>query len=229
MKIQVTCPSCLTRFEVDEKFAGKKGPCPKCKSVIQVPERTDAVVVHSPEGDGPKDSQGRLVLKPIKRQETKVTRKGIFIVAGAVLVALAVALALRFTGESPLVLQILGLVLLAPPLVYAGYSFARDQELEPYRGREMLLRAAIVSAAFMATWLIYAFIPAYLFEFEAAYNAEYWQFGVTMLVMLGIGTFAAVAAFELETGNGFVVAALYYVVVLILALIANVPLAGVDG
>lgn len=228
MKIQVTCPSCLTRFEVDEKFAGKKGPCPKCKAVIQVPEKNDAVVIHSPEGDGPKDSQGRLVLKPISRQETKVTRKGIFIVAGAVLVALAIALALRFTGESPLALQILGLVLLAPPLVYAGYSFARDQELEPYRGREMWLRAAIVSGVLVATWLIYAFIPAYLFEFELASNAEYWQFGVTILIMLGIGTFAAVAAFELETGNGFVVAALYYVVVLILAVIANVPLAGIE-
>ena len=228
MKIQVTCPSCLTRFEVDEKFAGKKGPCPKCKATITVPEKKDAVVIHSPEVEGPKDAQGRLVLKPIARQETKVTRSGILIVAAAIFGAMILALAVRFTGEPPVLVNFLGLVLLAPPLVYAGYSFARDQELEPYRGREMITRAAIVSGVFIASWLVYAFIPAYLFEFPKAYNAEYWQFGVAILVMLGIGTFAAVATFELETGNGFVVAALYYVTVLILAVIANIPLAGID-
>lgn len=228
MKIQVTCPSCFTRFEVDEKFAGKKGPCPKCKQTITVPEKKDAVVVHSPETEGPKDASGKLVLKPIERKETKVTRKGIAVVAGAVLVAIIVAVALRVTGEAPLVVQILGLVILAPLLAFAGYSFARDQELEPYRGKEMLARIGIVSGVFIASWLVYAFLPAYLFDLQQANHVEYWLFGVTMLAMLGIGTFAAVAALELETGNGFVVAALYYVTVLILAFIAAIPLAAVE-
>ena len=45
MPIQVTCPKCFTRFSVSEKFAGKKGPCPKCKSEITVPDVGEEVVV----------------------------------------------------------------------------------------------------------------------------------------------------------------------------------------
>jgi hypothetical protein len=37
MPIQVTCPGCKAQFNVSEKFAGKKGPCPKCKAVITIP------------------------------------------------------------------------------------------------------------------------------------------------------------------------------------------------
>jgi cation transport ATPase len=236
MKIPVTCPTCLTRFEVDQKFAGKKGPCPKCKAVIQVPALESAVVIHSPEGDGPKDSKGQLVLKPITRQETKVTRKGIAIVVGLVAVAIIVAVAVRLSGivveaenfRSAAVLGIsfLGIVLLAPPLVFAGYSFVRDQELEPYRGKELWVRIAIMTGVLAASWLVYAFLPAYLFEFDYAYNAPYWLFGVTMIAMFGIGTFAAVATFELESVNGFALSALYYLSVLGLALIAGIPLTG---
>ena len=36
----------------------------------------------------------------------------------------------------------LGALVLAPPLVLAGYTFLRDDELEPYRGRELGLRVA---------------------------------------------------------------------------------------
>ena len=35
MAIDVTCPSCHTRFQVSDKFAGKSGPCPKCKNTIR--------------------------------------------------------------------------------------------------------------------------------------------------------------------------------------------------
>src|SRR6476661_3159539 len=30
MAIAVVCPSCHARFQVQDKFAGKEGPCPKC-------------------------------------------------------------------------------------------------------------------------------------------------------------------------------------------------------
>ncbi|QGJ72324.1 Hypothetical protein PBC10988_40420 [Planctomycetales bacterium 10988] len=37
MAIRVVCDSCRSRFEVDDRHAGKKGPCPKCGKVIQIP------------------------------------------------------------------------------------------------------------------------------------------------------------------------------------------------
>ncbi|MEC8508925.1 MAG: MJ0042-type zinc finger domain-containing protein, partial [Planctomycetota bacterium] len=35
MSIRVTCPGCHARFNVSDQFAGKSGPCPKCKKTIQ--------------------------------------------------------------------------------------------------------------------------------------------------------------------------------------------------
>ena len=72
MPIQVTCPGCLSRFTVSDKYAGKKGPCPKCKKEIMVPDKAQEVVIHAPEVSGPKDSKGVAVLKPIKRGEFRV-------------------------------------------------------------------------------------------------------------------------------------------------------------
>src|SRR5262245_13698414 len=73
MPIDITCPGCKTRFQVSEQFAGKKGPCPKCKTVITIPTLAEKVVVHAPESFGPKDSAGKAVLKPITRTETKLS------------------------------------------------------------------------------------------------------------------------------------------------------------
>lgn len=39
MAIRVDCPSCQAVFGVRDDFAGRQGRCPKCKAVIQVPEK----------------------------------------------------------------------------------------------------------------------------------------------------------------------------------------------
>ena len=50
MAINVVCPGCRSRFAVSEKFAGKTGPCPKCKQPIVIPTpAAKDVVVHEPE------------------------------------------------------------------------------------------------------------------------------------------------------------------------------------
>lgn len=38
MLIRVPCPSCGKALKVDQKFAGRKGICPACKSKIQIPD-----------------------------------------------------------------------------------------------------------------------------------------------------------------------------------------------
>ena len=82
MAIDVTCAACKTRFQVSDKFAGKQGPCPKCKAIITVPSKKDEVVIHVPES-GPKDSKGVLVLKPLTRKETRLTPVNIGIIVGS--------------------------------------------------------------------------------------------------------------------------------------------------
>ena len=61
MAIDVTCIKCHTRFQVSEKFAGKSGPCPKCKNTIKIPELKDQVVIHAPEVSGTKTATGQPV------------------------------------------------------------------------------------------------------------------------------------------------------------------------
>ncbi|XZE52494.1 hypothetical protein SH139x_004189 [Planctomycetaceae bacterium SH139] len=228
MSIQVTCPGCLTRFQVNDKFAGKKGPCPKCKAEIMIPDKSDEVVIHAPEHSGPKDSQGRSVLKPIEREEVRITRWGLIAVLGAIVCSLAIAIGLRFTGEVSLVLRVLGAILFAPALIFAGYTFARDQELAPYRGRELWIRVGITSLVCAGLWLIYAFIPSYLFDYRQAAEAPYWLAGVTISAMMALGALAALAAFELEFTGGLVISALYFIGTLGLAWLAGIQLAGLE-
>ena len=112
MPIQVTCPKCLKRFQVSDKFAGKEGPCPNCKNVIKVPDKSEEVVIHAPDDGAPKDRSGKSVLKPITRKETDVTRNGLLITGGCILGVFGVALGFRLTGGdagTPLWAQIAGL------------------------------------------------------------------------------------------------------------------------
>lgn len=224
MPIPVTCAKCLTRFSVNEKFAGKKGPCPKCKAEITIPTLEQAVVIHAPPDAAPKDSTGKSVLKPIKRVETEVTKRGIAISVGAVLGAVLLAVAMRMTGGTPIPARIIVAILLAPPLIWVGYTITRDSELEPYRGRELWNRLAIVSAIFSALWLIYIWVTPYVLDFDYGSEMSLMSSGITLVVMLCLGAIAAMAAFELEFVGGLTIAGMYIVPTLLLAILGNVTL-----
>lgn len=225
MPIQVTCPKCLKRFQVSEKFAGKTGPCPSCKNQIKVPDKSEEVVIHAPDDGAPKDRTGVSVLKPIKRTETDVTKKGLLITAGAILAAIGVAIGLRLTGGLPVAMQVIGAIAIAPPLVWAGYTFVRDSELAPYVGAELRNRVLICSAIFAALWLIYAFVPSYVLDLESAPEMSFLTFGIVLVVMLVIGAFASVGTFELEFSSGLAHAGLYLIATMLLALLSGATLA----
>lgn len=226
MPIQVTCPKCLKRFQVSEKFAGKTGPCPNCKNQIKVPDKSEEVVIHAPKDDVPKDRSGQSVLKPVTRKETDVTRTGLLVTLGAVLGAIGIAIGMRITGGTPLGVQIAGLILLAPPLAWAGYTFVYDRELEPYRGAELRNRVLVLSALFPALWLVYAFGPTYVLDLDYPAQMGYTAFGITLCVMLVLGAFASAAAFELEFIGGLTHAGLYLVATVLLAWLSGVTLVG---
>jgi phage FluMu protein Com len=100
MPINVTCPGCMKRFSVADKFAGQKGPCPKCKHIITIPKKEEEVIIHAPDHSeaGAIGAGGRHVLKTYKRKDTKFQPLVFTGVAGFVLVALLVARVFRSAG-----------------------------------------------------------------------------------------------------------------------------------
>lgn len=219
MPIDVTCTGCRTRFQVSEKFAGKKGPCPKCKVVITVPTLKEQVVIEAPDTAGPKDSTGRPVFTPIKRTEAKISQPVAIGIGGAIFAVLLIALILRMSPKpiSP-VITALGALILAPALAFAGYTFLRDDEYEPYRGTALWIRLAACSAVYAVLWGLYWGVFAYL-----NIHPEFMQLLFVLPVVIAIGTVAAVATFDLE----FTQAALHYLMYLAVTIFLRL-LAGIN-
>jgi hypothetical protein len=221
MAIPVTCPSCLKRFSVSDKFAGKSGPCPSCKKTIRIPEKVDEVVIHAPDEAAPKDSKGRSILKPIRRTEVKLSMPVILTAALSSVVVFGIALGIGYSGGAPTAVLAIGALLLAAPLVFVGYWFLHDDELGSFQGRELLIRCGVCSVAFAALWGMFAYLPGYLTG-----DAETSGLQVAMLlpIMLVGGTIASVLIFEVEVLQGLLHYAFYLAITFVLAWLANAPL-----
>src|SRR5271166_5243420 len=123
MAILVVCPGCKKSFNVDDKFAGKTGPCPKCKTKITIPQKQAEVKIHAPDefSGGGKGRTGKLLLKPIVREKTRIKPVMAAIVGGVLAGAIILACVLRW-GVAPdaATLQYLlggaGLLLASPAL-----------------------------------------------------------------------------------------------------------------
>jgi hypothetical protein len=220
MPISVMCPACKARFSVSEKFAGKKGPCPKCKAPITIPEVVaEEIKIHVPEqfASGGKDSKGRAVSKPIPREETKVKPLGVVAVVAATILALGAALAVRFVGYK-LPFIVAGLLIISPPLAAAGYSFLREDELEPYRGRSLLVRTTLCGLAYAALWGLFTPLPAY-----GLLTGEVWQWVFIAPLFAAIGAAVSWACLDLDFGSAAVHYAFYVIVTVILRAVAGLP------
>lgn len=226
MTIHVICPGCLKRFEVSDQFAGRKGPCPKCKALIEIPASED-VKIHAPDGFGPKDSKGRAVLKPVFRQETKITAATIVIIVMSIVLCLVAAIVFRAQlpqqEEFPWWPLVLGALVLSFPLVFSGYTFLRDQELAPHRGQELWLRVAICGLLYAALWLCF---PVALLAFR-----EYDPIcvGVAVAAMIGLGGGVAAMVLEMDYLLGLVHFGMYFTVCVLLRWISSgaaLPFAG---
>jgi hypothetical protein len=220
MPIDVVCPGCQARFSVSEKFAGKKGPCPKCKVVITIPDApAEAVTIHVPEqfASGGKDSKGRAVSKPILRQETKFDPTVIAIIFGSIVVTLIVAVLMRGVANK-LPIIVAGLLILAPPLSAAGYTFLRDDELEPYRGRSLWIRATLCGLAYAALWAAYWPLPTY-----GLLTGEAWQWVFVAPVFIGVGAAAAWACLDLDFGSSAMHYCFFLLVCLLLRFAMGMP------
>lgn len=222
MAISIVCPGCKKRFKVSDKFAGKKGPCPKCKTQINIPEKADDVVVHAPESFGPKDKAGRPALKPIARKEAKFSPIMAGIIGGVVLLVFIVAWMLRSPdGNVHPILLVIGAIGLAPPLAWSAYSFLRDAELEPFRGVELLIRLGACSAVYVILWGLVALISGYVLDVDISeLEVIHWAF--ILPVMIVIGSFAAYASLDLEMAIGGLHYGMYLVVTFVLLIVLGV-------
>ncbi|MFO0915628.1 MAG: hypothetical protein U0795_21875 [Pirellulales bacterium] len=214
MPIAVTCPSCHARFQVSDKFGGKTGPCPKCKGQIRIPEKSEEVIIHAPEDFGPKTASGKAVLKPIERVETEVTATGVTAVLGSIVAVVSVAAVVGrflFDRQPPVAFLALGAIALAPPLVFSGYTFLREQELEPYRGRALWVRVLICSVVYAAMWAGYWYVS----QLWGAKGPELFHLVFILPILIGIGSLASFASLDLQFGNA-AMHCIFYVLVTVL-------------
>lgn len=226
MPINVTCPGCLKRFTVSDKFAGKSGPCPNCQKVIKIPDKSDEIVIHAPAESGPKDKAGKAILKPLRRKDVTISMPVIVacILAAVVVVAIALGIGLTF-DQPPTPLLVVGALVLALPLVFVGYWFLHDDELEGYNGKQLLVRCGICAVAFAAIWLLYAFVPKYVSDYASMEEYSGLDMAIFLPLMIIIGTVVAVLTLELEAVQGFLHYMLYLGVTFALAWLAGTHLA----
>ena len=220
MPIPVICPKCHKRFSVSEKFAGKSGPCPVCKTTIQVPEE---VKIHTPEAfaSGGKTVSGKLATKPIARTEVRVQP-----VTAAIITAIAVGIVVlaaaagkiwdsKAEALSSYLVAAIGLLLVSPALVLAAYSFLRDDEFEPYRGGVLYLRAGICAAGYALLWPVFSYVA------NVWSPLELWNWVVLAPAFLIVGALVSLGSLDLDFGSGFFHYAFYVVVTILLRGIAG--------
>lgn len=211
MAIIVTCPGCHKSFSVRDEHGGRKGPCPKCKTVITIPMPDKTVTVHGGDAfaEGGKNAAGQLVLKPIKRRENIFKPKTAAIIAFSALVLFLLTWLLGGLFRSSGIVAFIGLILVTPPLVYAPWFFLRDSEaIEDLNRQELVVRTGICSAVYLAFWFAFAFFAPQLVEaFGSMFSYLTWPIaGIPLLV---VGGLLASFVFDLEYFDGIIHAMFY--------------------
>lgn len=219
MPIPVLCPSCKARFQVSEKFAGKQGPCPKCKAPITIPKLEDQVTVHAPEefAAGGKTASGQAALKPIARKPTRFELVPTMISVCAAIGVLAIAWVAGDIFKGSLSLRAIALIAISIPLAAAGYALLREEELEPHRGLLLWARAAVCGLVYAGIWGAYLLIPVDM-------RSTAWSWFFIAPAMFGIGAGAAFACFDLDFGNGFFHYAFYVLMTIAVGWLAHLEM-----
>jgi len=221
MSIFVVCPGCRKRFEVSDQFAGKTGPCPNCKAQITIPKAEEQVVIHAPkEGPPGKTRTGQPTPKPTARKDARFQPVQAVVIAAATIVVMVATLAARSVLQADSwtawLLRAAGLLAVSPPLVLGGYWFLRDDELEPYRHRELYLRGAALTLIFVILWGAFGRVENYV-----VVRGEIWQWLFVAPPFFVVGALAALACLDLDFGSGFLLYSFYVVATVLLRWLAG--------
>ena len=214
MAIIVVCPGCRKSFKVSDKFAGRSGPCPNCKRPLQVPAKGEEVQVHAPAefAGGGRNTAGRPVLKPVSFASTKFDPVAATLTGAAVLVVLAAAWVGGHTGlfQSTIALAV-GLLLVSPPLVVAGYAVLHDAELKPYRGTALYVRSTICALVYLGLWGVFAMLAA-----NEIITGDVWVWLFIIPPFLAAGGAIALATLDLDFGDGLFLYSFYVLTTVLL-------------
>ncbi|QDU57167.1 hypothetical protein [Aeoliella mucimassa] len=228
MAIQVTCPGCLKRFSVGDQHAGKQGPCPNCKKTITIPKLEDQVIVHEAPPEGPVDSQGRSVLKTYRKKDAKFSPIMAGVAVGVVVLAVVAAVLMKSAVQADslasIAIMAVAAAVLAPPIVAGGYMFLRDDELEPYRGTMLWVRAIACGLGFVVAWLLYGFILSrFTTPEDIVAGLEWWQLLIPLVVMFMVGLLASYTSLDLEPISAIMLFALFFISTGLLRVVMDLP------
>jgi len=206
MSIPVTCPGCLKRFEVSDKFAGMKGPCPSCSTIIQIPK--SQVKVHAPDdfASGGKTVKGKAILKPLDRQVTVISIKEFLLALLVWVVVFVVALLIgRFStsiGRWGLdLIGVVGMLAIGFATSLFGYYLLRSgDDLEFYEGEDLYKRAGICTAIYTGVWILFECFVAYMNP-QGSFPFLVWVFLVPFVIGSLMGAYAL---FDFDFSMAFV-------------------------
>lgn len=210
MAIRVICSGCMTSFEVSDRFAGKKGPCPKCNHIIEIPR--EKLTVHAPDQvvgakgkGGVNINQARPILQ--KRFNFTTQQLGLTLLGVAVVLLLVFGLSFFPNGIFKNILGAVGSLALGFPLICFGYMLLReDDDLEILLGNELYRRSLLTGIGFGVVWLVFELLLSYL---QPGYF-----FPVVLVPLAVLGAFVAVVAFDTDF-NRAAVLMLFYIFVAI--------------
>lgn len=218
MAIIVTCPGCRKSFSVSEKFAGQTGPCPKCKTKIRIPKAENAVKVHG--GEAFSANAGQMVLKPIKRREWKVDPVMWVVVIIGTLATYAITFLLGTVLNKSTIFTAISLVVITPPLVYLPYIFLRNaEEIEGLSIRELVLRTALCTAAYVLLWGGFIFFSK---NVVPAFGGDLLVWLVMSVPFLIVGALFGSVCYNLEWGDGVVHMVFYIIITLSLCYVGGI-------
>ena len=185
MPLHVICPGCLKRFQVSVRFAGKKGPCPNCGTVISIPK--EAVKIH-----GTNDPISRLDMDfdPVQAGRCALAVLGILLLAFLLGCVPMYAILRSLIG-------ITGLCLVAFPLTLFGYQAMRDREqIFAFTGEELYRRAGIAAAGYVILWLCFEY-------FLSASQADMFVSYLYFVAFAGLATLFIHPLLEIKERDAF--------------------------
>lgn len=216
MPIQVICKGCRSTFTVSDKFAGRTGPCPKCKQPITIPQPIKDIKIHGPEEEAAK-TPGRGSVAPIEFVEYSLPLQAYLATGiGAVATMVLAALASRAFGAGQVPVWLAGLVgaAVAWPCVWLGYDLVRDRNLQPYRGPQLLTRTLACAAVYAALWGVKSLLPAEVTD-------EMWSWVFLGPFFAVAGGLAALAALDLDWSTAIAHFSLYAIYTALLRWLAG--------
>jgi hypothetical protein len=190
----------MKRFQVSDRFAGQKGPCPNCKTIIEIPKA--AVVIHGIEPASPYSGGNlrtkRIPIKPLERivDDFDVKHAAVYAASafGVFLAAVIVGLLSLSVGTRS-VLGLFGLLVSVYPLSLFGYQVLRDHEqLFIYTGVDLHRRTGLTALGYVILWIIFEYFLQYTNAFGAVSVLYFAAFAV-------FGMFLALLVLEIPLGN----------------------------